>query len=162
MPVFERSIQVAATPEELFRFHENPHNLRSISPPGLRILEIHANREARAGEEFRIAAGRGPCTLRWTGRWEKVAPPHSLADTGVQCPFSAWRHEHRFTPHPDGGTLLADRVEFRLAWSRGGPAAAWFLLRFVFPGIFAARHAATRQYFAALRAKNPLAGDGLS
>ena len=146
MPVFTRSTLVPASPEELFRFHENPHNLRRISPPGLRILEIRARETARPEEEFTIAVRQGPLTLRWTGRWETVQPPHLLIDTGVHCPFALWRHHHIFESHA-GGSLLTDRVEFRLPWHLGGPVGDLFSRLVVFPRMFAARHAATRRFF---------------
>ena len=146
MPVFIRSTPVPASPEELFRFHENPHNLRRISPPGLRILEIRAGEGARPGEEFSIAVQQGPLTLRWTGRWETVQSPHLLIDTGVRCPFALWRHHHIFQPHPEG-SLLTDRVEFRLPWYLGGPLGDVFCRLAVFPRMFAARHAATHAWF---------------
>ncbi|MEX1045490.1 MAG: SRPBCC family protein [Chthoniobacterales bacterium] len=147
MPVFTRSILIPAPPEALYRFHENPHNLRLISPPGLRILDIRAAETARPGADFTIAVRQGPFTLRWTGRWETTAPPGLLVDTGVRCPFARWRHHHIFEPHADG-TVLTDRVEFSLPWFRGGPIGDWFALHFVFPRMFAARHAATRAAFA--------------
>jgi ligand-binding SRPBCC domain-containing protein len=146
MPVFTRSTSVAASPEELFRFHENPHNLRLISPPGLRILEIRAGETARSGEEFAIAVQQGPFLMRWTGRWQTVEAPCLLVDTGVRCPFKHWRHHHIFGPHPEG-SLLTDRVEFRLPWHLGGPAADLVCRLVVFPRMFAARQAATRRFF---------------
>lgn len=147
MTVFQSSTRVPAAPEELFRFHENPHNLRLISPPGLKILGIEAEESARPGENFTVAVRPWPLTLRWTGRWEKVEPPRLLVDTGVSCPFRHWRHSHVFEPHPEGGSLLTDRIEFALPWSRGGPLGDLLARHVVFPAMFAARHAATRSYF---------------
>ena len=148
MPVFTRSTLVPAPPEALFRFHEDPHNLRAVTPPGVRILAIEADHTARPGAEFTVAVRQGPLTLRWTGRWETVVPPGLLIDTGVRCPFRFWRHHHLFEPHPEG-SVLTDRVEFRLPWHLGGPVADHLALRLIFPRIFAARHAATRHHFAA-------------
>ncbi len=147
MPIFTSSTLVAATPEALFRFHENPHNLRAISPPGLRILHIQAGEQAVPGEEFTIAVRQGPITLHWVGRWETVVDPGLLIDTGVQCPFAHWRHHHIFEPHA-GGALLTDRVEFRLPWFRGGAIADRIVQHVVLPRMFALRHAATRHYLA--------------
>jgi len=147
MPAFTRSTIVPASAEELFRFHENPHNLRNISPPGLRIVEIRAAETAQPGAEFSLAVRRGPLTLRWTGRWETVEAPRRLVDTGVHCPFALWRHHHIFEPHP-GGARLTDRVEFRLPWHLGGPAGDLVCRWLVFPRLFAARHAATRAWLA--------------
>ena len=147
MAVFTRSTLLRCTAEELFRFHENPHNLRRISPPGLQILEIRSEETASVGEKFTVAVRQGPIHLRWTGRWETVAAPHLLVDIGVRCPFAFWRHDHIFESRTDG-TLLTDRVEFRLPWHLGGPFGELFCKYAVFPRMFAARHAATRGYLA--------------
>jgi ligand-binding SRPBCC domain-containing protein len=147
MPAFSRSTVVSATPDDLFRFHGNPHNLQRISPPGLRILDIRAAENAEPGGEFTVAVRQGPLTLRWIGRWETVEAPRLLVDTGVRCPFARWRHRHVFEPHPEGA-LLTDRVEFRLPWHLGGPAGDLVCRWLVFPRLFAARHAATRAWFA--------------
>lgn len=150
MPAFTLSSPVPATPEELFRFHENPHNLRRISPPGLRILEIQAAAAAKPGGEFTVRVRQGPLTLRWKGRWETVAAPGLLVDAGLECPFALWRHHHIFAPHPDGA-LLTDRVEFRLPWNLGGPLADFVCRLVILPRMFAARHAATRAWFVRAR-----------
>jgi ligand-binding SRPBCC domain-containing protein len=150
MPVFSRSSLIPATPEELFDFHQDPHNLRRISPPGLHILEIRANHTANPGDEFTLAVRQGPLTLRWTGRWEAVSFPRLLVDSGVRCPFAVWKHHHIFEPRPEG-SLLTDRVEFRLPWLLGGPAGDLVCRLLVFPRMFAARHAATRAWFARAR-----------
>jgi ligand-binding SRPBCC domain-containing protein len=141
MPVFVRSTRVAASPGQLFRFHENPHNLRAISPPHLRILDIRASACARPGETFSVAVKQGPLTLRWTGKWEVVEPPHLLVDSGLRCPFAHWKHAHQFAADGDG-SILTDRVEFRLPWHLGGCVGDIFVARVVLPRMFAARHAA--------------------
>ena len=147
MPVFSRSSLIPATTEELFDFHQDPHNLRRISPPGLHILEIRADHTANPGREFTVAVRQGPLTLRWTGRWEAVSFPRLLVDSGVRCPFAFWKHHHIFEARPEG-SLLTDRVEFRLPWLLGGPAGDLVCRLLVFPRMFAARHAATWAWFA--------------
>ncbi len=146
MPVYTRSTLVSATPDELFRFHENPHNLLRIAPPGMPVPQIDAAETARPGDDFTIVLRQGPFTLHWTGRWETVAAPNLLIDTGLRCPFSFWRHHHIFEPRPQGA-LLTDRVEFRLPWRLGGPIGDLVCRFIVFPRVFATRHAATRRLF---------------
>lgn len=146
MAIFQHSSIIPASAGELFRFHENPANLRAISPPGLKILETSAAPQARCGEEFRIAVKQGPVTLRWTGRWENVEEPNRLVDSGVRCPFRHWRHEHLFAP-TEGGSQMTDLIEFRLPWFMGGPIGDLLVRHFVLPAMFAARHQATYQHF---------------
>lgn len=147
MPVFTRTTTINTNPQELFRFHENPHNLRLIAPRGMQIVDIRAAVTARPGEEFTIAARQGPLRLSWTGRWEVATAPCLLIDRGMRCPFALWRHHHIFEPH-GSGSLLTDRVEFRLPWRLGGPAGDLFCQLLLFPRMFAARHAATQRLFA--------------
>lgn len=147
MPVFARTSPIPATPGELFRFHENPHNIRLISPPGLRVLTVESEPTARPGQEFRVVVRQGPLTTDWLGRWETVAEPGLLVDTAVRSPFAFWRHRHEFAAC-EAGSLLTDRVEFRLPWRRGGPVADQLALRLVLPAMFRQRHRATRAFFA--------------
>ncbi len=158
MPVYTRRSLMPATPGQLFHFHENPHNLRLLPAVGLQVVEIEAERIAAAGGKFAVAIRQGPFMLRWTGRWERVEYPHLLVDVGIRCPFAFWRHEHRFEAAAEGATLT-DRIEFRLPWRRGGPAGDWVAQRIILPGMFAARHEATRRLWAAPETpgKNPLA-----
>jgi ligand-binding SRPBCC domain-containing protein len=149
MPVFTRSTRVPADPEALFLFHGNPHNIRAVSPPGLRILAIEASEQAREGETFTVSVRQGPLPLRWTGRWLTVQAPRLLIDGGEDCPFAHWRHHHIFEAAEGRSTILTDRVEFRLPWHLGGPVGDLVLLHLVLPRVFAARHAATRAWFTA-------------
>jgi len=142
MQVFTRSTRIGVSPGTLFRFHENPRNLRLISPPGMRVLSIEAREKARVGEEFTVDVRQGLLRLCWTGRWEKVEPDRLLVDLGIRCPFVFWRHSHLFEPHGEW-SVLTDRVEFRLPWRWGGPAGDLICRWIVFPRMFAARHAAT-------------------
>jgi ligand-binding SRPBCC domain-containing protein len=159
MAVFETSSKIPAPAEDLFRFHGNPHNLRAVSPPGMRIIEIRAEEEPRIGEDFHGAVALGPLRLRWAGKWVEIEYPRLLVDAGMKCPFALWRHEHRFEPTADGGSVLTDRVEFRMPWHSGGPIADWFIKIFVFPVVFAGRHAATLAWFTRPgNSQNPLAG----
>ncbi len=148
MPVFTRSSVIPATAADLFRFHENPHNLRAISPPSTRILALEAAETARPGDRFTVKVRQGPLTLEWVGQWDIVEPPNRLVDTGVRCPFSLWRHEHLFAEIDETTARLTDRVEFRLPWFRGGPCGDIVARWLVFPPMFAARHRATRDFFA--------------
>jgi len=112
----------------------------------MRILEICAAETAAPGAEFNVLVRQGTLRLRWTGRWETVQHPGLLVDVGVRSPFAFWRHSHIFEAQ-ETGSLLTDRVEFRLPWRLGGPLGDLVCRRVVFPRMFAARHAATRAWF---------------
>ena len=51
-------------------------------------------------------------------------PPVEFVDEQVEVPYAQWIHRDRFTPTPDGGTLVEDEVQFRLPFGRLGSIAA--------------------------------------
>ncbi len=149
--VFERATWLAASPEEVFAFHENPRNLEKISPAWLRVARIEADPVARAGGRFRIVARAGGLPVDWTGEWLAVEPPRMLRDGAVRAPFVLFEHEHRFEAE-GAGTRMTDRVTYTLGgggWGRAGRAVdaviGWLVLR----PMFRLRHEATRRFFSA-------------
>jgi len=144
---FRASTIICASPEEVCAWHENPHNLRQVSPPWIRIDKIDAETSAAPGREFALELAQCGFPMRWRGRWLTVQPPRLLIDGGVDCPFPGWRHAHRFEPHANG-CLLTDEVTCGvpslLSWIPGARLA----LHLVLWAMFLGRHKATRDFFA--------------
>jgi ligand-binding SRPBCC domain-containing protein len=157
--LFERSVLVPASVEELFRFHENPENIVKIAPASLRVESVDCERTARVGGIFRIRASQFGLPIRWTGMWERVDSPRALVDTAIHSPFAFWRHSHLFEPEGDG-CRMTDRVEFLLKGGWAGGVVSRFVMPFVFAGIFRARHAATVRWFSksSPESRNPSGG----
>jgi ligand-binding SRPBCC domain-containing protein len=145
--LFQASTPLAAPPQAVFAFHENPRNIARIAPPSLRIQLVECNEHAAPGADFRIRASQFGMPIDWTGRWETVEPPRLLVDVSVRSPFAHWRHSHIFDPHPSG-TLMTDRVECLLKGGLAGALATHIAMPLVFAGMFRARHNATRKFFA--------------
>ena len=143
---FERSVEVSASAEDLFRFHENPENISKIAPASLRVREVVCDRTARTGGVFKIRASQFGLPIRWTGMWERVEEPGALVDTALESPFAVWHHSHLFET-VEGGCRMTDRVEFLLKGGIAGWLASRIVMPFVFAGMFRARHAATRRWF---------------
>ncbi len=144
---FRTSTSLSAPPEEVFRFHENPANLKAISPAWLSLLRIEAAPVAREGEEFRLGLPLPWLPPLWVGQWATVQPPNLLVDTARRFPFREFRHRHLFDPEPGGGTLLTDDLEFVLPWFCGGAWVAALACRLILPAAFRSRHRATRAFF---------------
>jgi ligand-binding SRPBCC domain-containing protein len=144
--VFESSTPVRTTPETLYEFHENPENMRLIAPATLTVQEITCQKQAKAGETFRIRARQFGLPIRWTGQWEKAEAPSVLVDTALSSPFAIWRHSHIFSAHPEG-SLLTDRVEYLLKGGLAGRLVSRWILPLLFAGMFRSRHDATRRHF---------------
>jgi ligand-binding SRPBCC domain-containing protein len=143
---FERSVEVPASAEELFRFHENPMNISKIAPASLRVREVICEPTARVGGIFKIRASQFGLPIRWTGEWERVEAPGALVDTALESPFAVWHHSHLFEAVA-GGCRMTDRVEYLLKGGWAGWLVSRVVMPIVFAGMFRARHAATRRWF---------------
>jgi ligand-binding SRPBCC domain-containing protein len=144
--IYERSVEINASVEELFLFHENPRNISKIAPASLRVESVECEEAARTGGIFQIRASQFGLPIRWTGQWEKVEPPRLLLDIALRSPFAVWRHSHIFEPSP-GGCRMTDRVEFLLKSGWLGSLVSRLAMPVFFAGMFRARHAATRRFF---------------
>jgi ligand-binding SRPBCC domain-containing protein len=144
--LFERSVPLAASPAEVYAFHEDPRNIGEISPPSLRVERVECSVPARPGEEFRLLVSQFGLPLEWVGYWDEAKPFSRLVDGARKSPFRHWRHHHLFEPM-QGGTLMTDRVEYELPFGLLGRLLDRTVMRLVFAAMFAARHRATRKFF---------------
>lgn len=121
-------------PADVFPFFADAGNLARITPPelGFRIvtpLPLHMGEGTEI--EYRLRLFGVP--FGWRTRIAEWDPPHGFADVQLEGPYALWHHTHIFEgvrsgPGPDGGadhggTLMTDRVRFRLPLGRlGAPA----------------------------------------
>jgi len=150
--IFESSVQLSASPKDVFAFHQNPKNISYIAPSSLRILKVDAGERAIVGEKFTLLLSQFGLRLQWIGVWEAVEEDRLLVDTAEKSPFVFWRHSHIFHPSESGSTMT-DRIEYTMPWGALGRTLAPLVRTLVFGPMFRARHAATRAFFA--RAEKP-------
>ncbi|MGC1480163.1 MAG: SRPBCC family protein [Chthoniobacterales bacterium] len=154
---FESSTILDAPIEAVYALHENPHNIPKVSPSGFSVRRIEANPEAVAGEKFTVEASQFFLPIRWEGVWDQVEHPTLLADRALRSPFADFRHEHRFESIDIGcRTRMTDHVEFELPGGPAMQAVGGAVIRAVFTVMFAARHHATRGYFAGSVTPEPI------
>jgi ligand-binding SRPBCC domain-containing protein len=144
--VFSRSTVLDTSVEAAFAFHENPANLREISPASLRIISIECERHAVTGGHFTVEVVQFGIRILWRGKWETVRRPFLLVDGAESSPFTFWRHHHIFDREGDR-CRMTDRVEFVPPFGRPGRIAAPLVSRLVLGPMFKARHEATRRFF---------------
>jgi hypothetical protein len=157
--VYERSTPLPASPAAVYAFHEDPRNIRLISPASLRVEQVECAIPAVPGGRFRLRVRQFGLPLDWEGVWEEAVPQERLVDGAIRSPFRHWRHHHLFRASGDG-TVMTDRVEYALPFGLLGRLLDGSVMRLVFAAMFAARHAATRRFFAE-RARHPdLPGSG--
>lgn len=144
LTVIERSVAIAAPPEAVFAFHDDPRNLARIMPPGVRV-ELLDVRGSGVGRRV---------TLRMTQflllrrvivvEFVRHEPPRELDDTQVEGPFAVWRQYREMIP-TTGGTELRDRVEYRLPFGPLGRLVDLLLVRRRVERMFAWRQRVTRR-----------------
>ncbi len=148
MHVFQRATILPAEIDEVFAFHENPHNIRKISPFFLKVVDVQAAAVAQVDDTFTLQLRIFGFHLSWNGLWAEVERPTLLVDTASLFSFPKWRHEHRFES-VEGGTRMTDRVTYELPFGWLGKllGATFFRIQLIL--MFAGRHRATQNYFSA-------------
>lgn len=119
----ETSQVVPAPLERVFEFFSQARNLEAITPAWLRFEVLTPEPvEMRAGTliDYRLRLHGVP--LRWLTLIEAWEPGRMFVDRQISGPYAFWHHTHRFAEHP-GGTLVGDRVRYRLALGRVGRLA---------------------------------------
>jgi ligand-binding SRPBCC domain-containing protein len=128
--LIERGQRLAVPPERAFGLFAEAGNLEAITPPWLRFRIVTPGAiEMRPGAliEYRLTLHR--VAIRWLSRIEVWEPPRRFVDLQVRGPFALWEHTHSFEA-AEGGTLMCDRIRYRLRWGPlGGIAHLAFVRR---------------------------------
>ncbi|MBA2505032.1 MAG: SRPBCC family protein [Thermoleophilaceae bacterium] len=127
----EREQHLPESPGEAFEFFADAHNLEAITPPLLRFRVI-TPRPIGMQEgtliEYRLRLRGAP--VRWLTRIEEWKPGVRFVDRQLRGPYALWHHTHEFEPDGEGGTIMRDRVRYRLPLGvLGGIAHLLFVKR---------------------------------
>lgn len=112
--VFYAEQFVPAPPEKIFSFFQDAHNLEKITPPTLNFhIERVSTPEVKQGTliDYRLKIHGVPAV--WKTEIDEWQPPYKFVDNQLRGPYRLWHHTHEFRPFC-GGTLLVDRVRYRL------------------------------------------------
>jgi ligand-binding SRPBCC domain-containing protein len=128
--------------ERAFGLFEDPYNLAKVTPPWLRFQIVSPER---------IVMRRGAnidYTIRWLGLpfgWRTLIteydPPKVFVDEQLRGPYRLWRHRHDFR-ETAAGTIISDRVDYRLPFGFIGDLAHALVVRRQLIGIFRFRQRA--------------------
>lgn len=126
--LLERVQRVPVERERAFGFFADAHNLESITPPWLNFRVLTpAPIEMREGTliEYRLTLHRIP--VRWRTEISEWSPPRCFVDRQLSGPYALWHHTHTFEPDGDG-TLIGDRVRYRIGFGPLGELARRLLV----------------------------------
>lgn len=120
--------RLARPPEQIFSFFSDPRNLEEITPDFLRFRILGmTTREVAEGTLIDYALRLHGIPLRWQSRIESWVPNRLFVDVQARGPYASWHHTHEFEPD-DGGTIVRDRVRYRLPLGALGELAAGWLV----------------------------------
>jgi hypothetical protein len=133
--------------EEIFPFFSDEKNLETLTPDHLNFKVLKkSTAEINEGTliDYRLKVHGVP--MHWRTLIENWEPGRKFVDRQLKGPYALWHHTHEFTDFA-GGTLMRDRVLYRLPLGRLGDAiAGWFVKKDV-GGIFSYRQQTIRRIF---------------
>lgn len=112
--VFHAEQFVPYPPEKLFEFFKSAHNLEEITPPTLSFkIENISTKDIEQGTKIDYKLKIHGVPARWKTEIDEWKPPFKFVDNQLEGPYSLWHHTHEFRPFC-GGTLMVDRVRYKL------------------------------------------------
>ena len=108
--------EVAASPAEVWAGFTEELFL-ALKPPlmPLRLLRFDG---CHQGDLVELSLGPSFMAQRWLSRiteHQDQGPAYHFVDEGEVLPFflRSWQHSHRLLPHPQGGCIIVDDIEFQ-------------------------------------------------
>ena len=127
----ERYQTVARSPDEVFAFFSDAHNLETITPVWLRFRIVEAPERLDRGSFLRYRLHLFGVPVSWRTGIAAWHPPRGFTDVQRSGPYRLWEHTHRFSP-VRGGTEIYDHVRYRIpAGPLGSLARRLFVARWL-------------------------------
>jgi len=146
--VLEFRLLLPAPRARVFEFFARPENLAAITPPRLGFTLLTPppiTLVAGAVLDYRIRWLGLP--FRWRSLIREYDPPYRFVDVQVIGPYARWEHRHTFLEEA-GGTVMEDRVTYRLPWGSIGEVVHRLGVRRQLEAIFAYRRDRLRSLLA--------------
>jgi uncharacterized protein (TIGR01777 family) len=145
--------RLAGRPEEVFAFFSDPANLEKITPDFLRFhVRATSTEQLGHGTLIDYALRLHGIPVRWQSRIDAWEPNRKFVDVQTRGPYALWQHTHEFEP-ADGGTVIRDRVRYRLPMGALGELLAGRLVRRDLDAIFEFRRRRIEQLLASAASK---------
>lgn len=140
---FTRRSHLAASAEEVFRWHARPGALERLTPPWAPVELVERSGGIEAGARVVLRLPVGPISVRWVAEHTDCVEGRMFRDVQVEGPFARWEHTHRFEPDGDGASILEDRIDYALPLGGLGRLAGGGVVSSMLERMFAYRHRVT-------------------
>lgn len=122
--VLHREQRLPGTPEDVFPFFADAHNLEAITPPLLRFRIVTPGPIAmRVGTLIQYRLRLRGMPISWLTSIQRWEPPHVFVDQQIRGPYALWHHTHTFVDDGEGRTRMTDTVRYALPFSPVGELA---------------------------------------
>lgn len=115
--------------DKVFPFYSDEHNLERITPPFLNFKVVgKSTPHIQSGTLLDYELSLHGVPFRWRTEILEWDPPYCFTDKQLRGPYAKWHHTHRFEALA-GGTLISDRIRYRLPLGFAGTVVAGWKVR---------------------------------
>ena len=143
MANFIKSVDIDASIETVFGFHEREDALPLLTPPFPPVRVVKKSGGVEPGSRVELRVG---FLFTWVALHTAYERNRLFADEQIAGPFAQWIHCHEFAELGDGKTRLTDRVEFRLPGGSIVNAALGWAVKIGLRQMFTHRHEVTKRF----------------
>lgn len=152
--LFRKESLIAASPAQVFAFHERPDTFALLLPPWEKHRVLQPPSGLEVGTRVELQSRVGFLWVKVVAEHVACDPGHSFEDKMIQGPFAAWHHRHLFLDHDDG-CLLRDEIAYRPPLGFLGRVFDPLLIRPRLQRLFDYRHSVTERELAACSGNPP-------
>ena len=144
MKTYEKTSLIQCDIEELFSFHLDLNNLKTITPKDTKVSLVGEIFTPKEGDILRLKTVKNFIPIDWEVLIHKVQKPNLLVDLAIKSPFTFWEHSHIIIQKEDGMCELKDVVKYKAPLGFVGVLFDFFV-RYELENMFTYRHEVTKK-----------------
>lgn len=114
MSIYQKESLIQCKIEDLFNFHLDVNNLKTISPKNIKVTLLNEGFIPKEGAVLKLKTVKYFVPIIWEVKIDTLNAPHLLVDVAMKSPFKSWKHSHIFSQHDENFCEMKDIVEYTL------------------------------------------------
>lgn len=147
MPLFEQSVSVNTSAEELFDFLIRPQNVLKINPPEMQMNLINVPEVLENDSKLNVELLGFGIPQRVVQQVTEFTSPSMFTVSQIEGPLSKWSHSHHFDGGAEGNVTLTERIDFEPPGGMIGFVITADKIKEYLEKGFAHRHVALKELF---------------